>query len=191
MTFLQMLQFLNMHFLQKFSVRACLHYYCLFKWFTKHLTAFAFPSVIHTKPCKCKVLACHWGQLEIPYLAGSGHKNSQHHKVAAHLSVAHPWLKSPFPRHPKNALLGWDLWSPSEYRELKKPVWTDLSFMRIHTITSTATAWSADTWQDESMISCCLCQILTPPSKCKIRDIRLVNTFPSFHYVILVSSCKL
>lgn len=95
------------------------------------------------------------------------------------------------PRHPKDALLGWDLWSPSEYRELKKPVWTDLSFVRIHTFTPTATAWSADTWQDESMISCCLCQILTPPSKCKIRDIRLVNTFPSFHYVILVSSCKL
>ncbi len=60
-----------------------------------------------------------------------------------------------------------------------------------HTITPAA--WTVETRLDGSMLSCSLCQILTPPSECRSRnrDSSDQATFPIFYYPILVSLCEL
>ncbi len=56
-----------------------------------------------------------------------------------------------------------------------------------HTITPPPAAWTVETRQDGSMLSCSLCQILTRPYECHSRN----QDFPIFYGPVLVSLCEL
>ena len=58
-----------------------------------------------------------------------------------------------------------------------------------HTITPPAAAWPVDTSQDGSILSYCLCQLLTLPSECS-RFIKPGNVFSIFYCSISVSLCE-
>ncbi len=60
-----------------------------------------------------------------------------------------------------------------------------------HTITPPLPAWTVETKQDGSMLSCSLHQILTLLSECRSRSRDPGNIFPIFYCPILVSLCEL